>query len=347
MCKSLLLFLLIIASLRAQTPERMRPDNDLFRVNGGKPLVDAHNCYPEHGKWANRIDRALSTGLPVAIEQDIAGYRDPTTGQLIPKVAHGPKVGESEPTLRAYFFDRGRPIIEKALAGDKKRWPVIVLHFDFKDNSPDLLRAVWKLLGEYETWITTAPKGDDPKRLEAFTWKPLLVLTEDNDNQQQVFFDAVPVGQSLRLFGSAHTSETFLKGLTRRQAVYAMAHAAPEQLLTEAPTNYRRWWNNGWAVIEEGGQRQAGEWTTEDQQRLTRVVDYAHRLGYWIRFYTLDGFSSQESQGWNQGYNFGSRPAVEARWQAALAAGVDMIATDQYEDLAKFRATVSAASNRL
>lgn len=340
MFKSLLLWVCLIVPLRAQGLERMRPDNDLFQVNGGKPLVDAHNCYPEDGKWADRIDRALSTGLPVAIEQDIAGYRDPATGELIPKVAHSPKVGASEPTLRAYFFERVRPIIEKALAGNKKQWPVFVLHFDFKDNNPEVLRAVWKLLGEYEEWITTAPKADDPKHLEPFTWKPLLVLTEDNDNQQQVFFDEVPVGQRLRLFGSAHTNQAIFKGLNRQQATYAMAHAAPDQLLTDPPTNYRRWWNNAWALIEEGGQRKAGEWTPEDQQRLERVVEHAHRMGYWIRFYTLDGFTKEESQGWNEGYNFGSRAAVEARWKATLGAGVDMIATDQYEELARFRGSL-------
>jgi hypothetical protein len=62
-------------------------------------------------------------------------------------------------------------------------------------------------------------------------------------------------------------------------------------------------------------------------------VDRAHSLGYWIRFYTLDGFTAAESQGWDQGYNFGSHAAVLSRWKAALAAGVDLIATDQYETL--------------
>ena len=57
-------------------------------------------------------------------------------------------------------------------------------------------------------------------------------------------------------------------------------------------------------------------------------------LGFWIRFYTLDGFSAADNRGWDAGYNFGSREAALARWKAALAAGVDLIATDQYEDLA-------------
>jgi hypothetical protein len=63
-------------------------------------------------------------------------------------------------------------------------------------------------------------------------------------------------------------------------------------------------------------------------------VDHAHRFGFWVRFYTLDGFSADENRGWGEGYNFGSREAALTRWKAALSAGVDLIATDQYEDLA-------------
>jgi len=46
----------------------------------------------------------------------------------------------------------------------------------------------------------------------------------------------------------------------------------------------------------------------------------------------LDGFQPADGHGWDDGYNFGSRQAVLARWKAALAAGVNFIATDQYED---------------
>ena len=72
------------------------------------------------------------------------------------------------------------------------------------------------------------------------------------------------------------------------------------------------------------------------RERLRALVDHAHRMGYWIRFYTLDGYAPADNRGWDDNYNFGSRAAVEARWQAAIDAGVDLIATDQYEDLAAF-----------
>src|SRR5579872_5777422 len=55
---------------------------------GTRVLLDAHNCYPYNGRWADRIDRALSTGTPLAIEQDLVWFRDPVTGQGRSLVAH-------------------------------------------------------------------------------------------------------------------------------------------------------------------------------------------------------------------------------------------------------------------
>src|SRR5579871_276729 len=56
---------------------------------GKTPVLDAHNCYPYDGRWADRIDRALSAGFPVSIEQDLAWYRDPQTGQHRSIISHG------------------------------------------------------------------------------------------------------------------------------------------------------------------------------------------------------------------------------------------------------------------
>jgi hypothetical protein len=321
-CKQPVLFLLFAASLSAQ----------LTFLNGNHPVLDSHNCYPYEGRWADRIDRALSTGFPVAIEQDLAWYVDPATGQGRVVVTHTPKTTGSEPTLEHYFFDRVRPIVEKALRENRPAsWPLIVLHFDFKDNQAPLLHAVWKLLGEYQSWITTAAKAAGAHQLMPFDPAPLLVLTEDSDAQEKVFFDEVPVGSRLRLFGSAHTAAVTVKGEGARN--HLLATMPPEQLLIERPTNYRRWWNNSWYVVEEGGAPRAGDWTAADARRLRALVEHAHHLGYWIRFYTLDGFTPGEGQGWGEGYNFGSAQAARLRWQAAIEAGVNLIATDQYEDL--------------
>jgi hypothetical protein len=321
------LSLLLAVPLCAQT-------NSLDFLNHNRPVLDAHNCYPYEGKWADRVDRALATGFPVGIEQDMAWYVDPATGKGRAVVSHEAKTNGSEPLLRDYFFEHVRPIVEKALAeNDRAHWPLIVLHFDFKSVQPSLLHAVWDLLGEYEAWITTATKSADPHQLMPFDAKPLLVLTEDSDEQEAVFFNQVPVGARLRLFGSAHTR--VIPSEPKAEHDRLLATLPPDQLLPLPPTNYRRWWNNSWFAVEEGGQHKAGAWTTEDDHRLHALVDHAHRLGYWIRFYTLDGFGAREDKGWGNGYNFGSRAAVLARWKAAVAAGVNLIASDQYEELRK------------
>jgi hypothetical protein len=308
-------------------------NSGLAFLNGNKPFVDAHNCYPYDGQWADRLSRALATGYPVGIEQDLAWAVDAATGKGRVVVSHDKKTTGAEPTLRDHFFEAVRPRIEEALReGDRAHWPLIVLHFDVKDNRPELLHATWDLLGEYENWITTAPKSADKNQLNEFSAKPILVLTEDSDAQEKVFYDEVPVGARLRLFGSAHTNR--IPGDTREERGHMAATMAPDQLLSEHPTNYRRWWNNSWYEVEEGGQPRAGAWTAQDDRRLRALVDHAHQLGFWIRFYTLDGFTEKDNRGWDAGYNFGSHDAVTERWKAALAAGVNLIATDQYEDLA-------------
>jgi hypothetical protein len=312
-------------------------DADLAFLNGNRPLLDSHNCYPYEQQWSDRIDRALRTGFPIAIEQDLGWFVDPASGEGRVVVDHSARTNAADPEERQYFFERVRPIIEEQLAhGDRSKWPIIVLHFDFKDNQTPLLRAVWDLLGNYEGWITTAPKSADPKELTAFDRKPLLVLTEDSDAQEKIFFDAVPIGARLRVFASAHTHIPATQN--KAEWNHLVANLPPEQLLMDKPTTYRRWWNNSWYEVEEGGQRTAGAWTPAKMARLRALVDHAHNSGYWIRFYTLDGFTPQigKQNGWFETYNFGSLEAATERWQAALAAGVNLIATDEYEELAAF-----------
>jgi hypothetical protein len=311
------------------------PAQSLDFLNHNKPVLDAHNCYPYEGEWADRIERALKLGYPIGIEQDIAWAVDPVTGKGRPVVTHTDKTSGKEPTLREHFFERVRPIVEKALKENQRdRWPLIVLHFDFKSLDPMVLRAVWDLLGEYQDWITTAPQTGSPERIAPMDAKPLLVLTEDADIQEQVFFREIPSGARLRLFGSAQTGKIEAKSAAERQ--HLAATLPPEKLLPTKATNFRRWWNNPWNEVEEGGQTKAGEWTPAAAARLKALVDYAHRQGYWIRFYTLDGFAPEADKGWGASYNFGTRAKAEARWKAAYDAGVNLIASDQYEDLAAF-----------
>ena len=152
----------------------------------------------------------------------------------------------------------------------------------------------------------------------------MLVLTGEQDEQERDFYERVPVGGKLRVFGAVHRT-------------------GPAASLTR--TNYRRWSNNPWSVVEPEGQPKAGAWTPEDDARLRSAVRDAHAAGLWIRFYTLDGFTPGDtSNGWLAWSNFGSIEAARERWTAAIDAGVDYVAVDQYEEFA--RTLHSAASHR-
>lgn len=286
-----------------------------------RTVMDAHNCYPYFEWWYDRIDRALSAGTPLAIEQDLAWYTDPRTGKSWSIVTHGAPYTPQAPTMEHYFFDRVRPIVEKALASkDHSQWPLITLNLDFKTEEPEHLAAVLALLQQHQDWLTTATKTADANALAPLDVKPILVLTGESDAQQRVFYDDLPGGAKLLVFGAVHTHET-------------EPLAAPEVLEPDHATNYRRWWNNPWAVVESGGQTKAGEWTPQDNARLLALVQHAHANQLWIRFYTLDGATSKElsSNGWFHSYNFGSLVAVKQRWKAAQSDGVDYLASDQYE----------------
>ncbi|GMV99683.1 MAG: hypothetical protein AMXMBFR84_08220 [Candidatus Hydrogenedentota bacterium] len=305
---------------------------------GQRVLLDAHNCYPYTGMWTDRIDRALGTGVPLAIEQDLVWYTDPGSGKSWSIVSHGKPFNGKEPTLKEYFFERIRGVVETALAsGDRTDWPLVTLNLDFKDDEPEHVRAIWDVLGEYEPCLTTAVRTTREAEVTPLTVGPVLVLAGGGAEQQRVFHDEVPVGAKLRVFGQARTNPMNGEGLSGAERAKQNVTFDPARVLTEKATNYRRWWNHPWSVVEMGGQRVAESWTPEEEARLRALVDHAHALGYWIRFYTLDGFKEPSNSGWGAGYNFGSEEAARVRWEAAIEAGVDFVATDQYEAFAAMK----------
>jgi hypothetical protein len=322
------LLLLALALPLNGAGERLRP--------GAHVWLHAHNCYPEKGQWTDRLDRAFQVRqTDIAIEQDIAWYVDPSTGRGRSVVSHEPKATGAEPTLEQHFFDRVRPLMERALAEKQTdSWPLLVLHLDFKTNEPAHHRAVWDLLGHYERWLTTAERDAVDTRVTPFTVGPLLVLTEAGEGQARTFHDSVPVGARLRIFGTV-PPPSFPEARTPEERAAAVFAASPDRLIPTGATNYRRWTNFPWAAVERGGPRNAGEWTAEDERRLRAIVSRAHTMGLWVRFYTLNGHPPGlgATQGWTESYNFGSLEAARQRMRAARDAGVEFIASDQYEEL--------------
>lgn len=91
---------------------------------GSRVVLDAHNCYPDGRRWTDRIDRALCAGTPLAIEQDLAWHINPRTGSGWSVLSHRKNTIGFERTLKYYFFERVRPIVEQALQNpDRRDWP--------------------------------------------------------------------------------------------------------------------------------------------------------------------------------------------------------------------------------
>ncbi len=303
--------LLCLGSTKAQ--EKFLP--------GHRTVADAHNCYPYGEWWFDRIDRALAGGVPLAIEQDLVWYRPRPGNAGRSLIAHGSPLSGTEPGMEEYFFKRIQPLVESALLNpDRSQWPLITLNLDIKTEEPEHLKAIWNLLSKYQSWLTTAPRTADASKPERLSVGPILVLNGLSDAQETVFYKEVPLGGKLLTFGAVHTD-------------FTDKSAAADVLETESETNYRRWWNNPWTVVEPEGQQEAVYWTAEKEERLQSLVAQAHRRGLWIRFYTLDGATptQRSMNGWYKTYNFPSLEAAKIRWRRAVVAKVDYLASDQYE----------------
>jgi hypothetical protein len=303
-------------------------------VPGSRTVVLAHNAYPDHGKYGDRLDRVIAAGQPFVVEEDLSWI----DGKSL--MIHGAKnVGSDDPSLDSYFFPKIKPLMEKALKeGNKGNWPLVTLYLDIKNDPMEHLEAISKTLDQYDAWITTAVKPADDAKQTPLDVKPLMVLVEDKqkDIKQDFFYGRVPVGGKVRVFGTpAKAGAPPEMKLSKAEAINYMATLSPEKVITERANTYRRWFGGDWALIEKGGQHQAGEWTKEEDARLQKLVEYGHRMGYFVSIYCLDGYTAAENQGWDKDYNFGSKEVVVPRWQAAIRAKTDFISTDQYEDLSK------------
>jgi hypothetical protein len=303
---------------------------------GARSLLLAHNAYPDEGKYGDRLDRTIAAGTPFVVEEDLVWVDNRSL------LIHNPKfAGADSPTLESYFFPKVAPIIEKALKeGNKGDWPIITLYLDIKNDPVEHLEAISKVLDKHDGWLTKAVKNADIAKQSPLELKPMMVILEDkqHDIKQEFFYDRVPVGGKIRAFGSATKFDDNPKQLPRTakaERLADMLKVQPEQLLTQHADNYHRWFGTDWNFIELCGPTHGSDWNPASEARLKKFVDYGHSMGYLVSFYSVNGFSPEQNVGWTDEFNFGSKDAARVRWNAAVKAHVDFIATDQYEDLAK------------
>jgi len=303
---------------------------------GARTLMLAHNAYPEDGKYGDRLDRAISAGVPFVVEEDLVWV----DGRSL--IIHNQKaVSPDAPTLESYFFPKVASIVDKALKeGNKGNWPLITLYLDIKNDPVEHLEAISKVLDKYDAWLTKAAKTDDITKQSPLELKPMMVILEDkqNDIKQSFFYGRVPVGGKIRAFGSAvkfDDNPTHLPRSAKAERLANLLKIDPEQLLTKRADNWRRWFGTDWNFIELCGPTHGNDWNVATEARVKKFVEYGHRLGYLVSFYHINGFATDQNQGWTDEYNFGSREAAMLRWNAAVAAHADFIATDQYEEVAQ------------
>ena len=164
----------------------------------------------------------------------------------------------------------------------------------------------------------------------------MMVLVEDkqNDIKQKFFYDDVPRAASSRIrFGSQiRQNPNKLPRDRRAEAIAFLSTLEPEQLVRIRRTS------TGGSAPTGPSWKGRRDWrrrlTPEVEARLKKFVTYGHRLGYFVGFYCLDGYTAAENQGWDKDYNFGGKEKVMPRWKAAVSAHADFISTDQMEDLA-------------
>ncbi len=261
-------------------------------------FFNAHNCYPDRGRGADRLGRARRAGLS-AIEIDLAWSQ--TRGR--PVISHENKLTGSEPTPEEYFFAPMLPELRQMPMGR----PGVLLFLDFKSDHPGLVQQTYELLLRHRDLLTTfSARGIE--------YRPLTVmLTGDNAAIAQ-FERLTPPGEPfLAMANREPPDRKFREDLSR--------------YFPEPATPFYRVFNFEWKHIERDPNNQAGAFTSAERARLRALVEMAHAKGYWVRTWTLNA----TSQAWGTSQNFGSQEALLERWRAAQEAGAEMVATDEFE----------------
>ncbi len=273
-------------------------------------FLNAHNCYPKQGRGSDRLERARRAGLS-AVEVDLAWSE--ARGCTV--VSHTTKVTGSEPRLQEYFFTPMLPELRRMSLGR----PGVLLLLDFKSRHPGPVKEVYGLLREHRDLMTTAGRRGDPPAAAPVDWGPLtVVLTGDNSAIAQ-FEKLTPSSEPYLAMGNREPP-----GRKFREDV--------AEYFPEPATAFYRVFNFQWKHIERDPNFKAGAFTAAERSRLDALVKLAHQKGYWLRTWTLNATDPF----WGTDENFGSREAVLERWRAALEAGVENVATDEYEMAGEF-----------
>jgi hypothetical protein len=269
-----------------------------------RPLpISAHNCYPENRTDNPRLTEALSLGID-NIEIDL-GWDD-AAGQLIIGHDATPRSGIVYPRLETSLI----PALEAHWKATRPDGAPTILTIDWKTGRPEAVRQFKDLLDAHPDWFSSAPKSPD----SPLTTRRLTVCFSGSEAAKNAYDALIPVGGTYRAFRD--------RVITRYEADVAAYIPGPS-------TAYHRFLAFPWGAIEQGGPASAREWTRAEADRLSALIALAHRQGFRVRLYSLNGHSGTPGSG----YRFADDEAARIRWVAAAAAGVDWVAGDEYREM--------------
>ena len=200
-----------------------------------------------------------------------------------------------------------------------------MLTIDWKTGKPEAVRQFKALLDAHPDWFSSAPKSPD----SPLTTRRLTVCFSGSEAAKDAYDAMIPSGGVYRAF---------------RDRVVGAGARYQDDVATYIPkpsTPYHRFLAFHWGAVERGGPASAGEWTPAEADRLAALTDLAHRRGFRVRLYSLNGHTGAIGGG----YRFADDEAARVRWTAAAAAGIDWVAGDEYHEMAEALRPVPAFSS--
>jgi hypothetical protein len=283
----------------------LAPSTDTFADSTPRPLpISAHNCYAENRIDNPRLTEALALGID-NIEIDL-GWDD-AAKQLIIGHDAKPRPGVAYPRIETSLI----PAMESHLKVPRADGAPTVLTIDWKTGRPEAVQQFKELLDAHAEWFSSAPKAAD----SPLTTRRLTVCFSGSEAAKDAYDALIPVGGTYRAF--------------RDRIVSGRYEADVVAYIPGNSTAYLRFLAFHWGAIERGGPASAGEWTPAEMDRLSALMASAHRQGFRVRLYSLNGHTGPRGGS----YRFADDAAARVRWVAAAAAGVDWVAGDEYKEM--------------
>jgi glycerophosphoryl diester phosphodiesterase len=232
-----------------------------------------------------------------AVEIDVAWSEE----QRRTVISHEKEPSGGEPSLEQYFWKPLGPALRKLPRG-RPEWLLLI---DFKTDDLRVVEQVYRELEQRQALLSRFGK--------AIEYGPLTVLLT-GDRGAVAAFERRNRGNGPYLA----MGDEEPPGREYRESI--------ADYLPAAATAFYRVFNFDWKHVEPDREaRKQGPLPKAALARLKTLVDLAHQRGYWLRAWTLNGPT------------FGGREGLLERWRAAREAGVEMVATDEYELAGTFR----------